>query len=140
MRQVHRVRGVHRVHRALVAATFAFAVACSGPLQLANIQVGRALNQDRSISSITTLFKPNETVYVSVQTTAAGKGAVSVKWKYGTRVIDEPSKQVNYDGPASTEFHMQNSGGFPPGDYSVDVFIDGVQVGSRTFKVDTYFK
>ena len=123
------------VRMSLAMVTLCLGVACSGPLQLANIQVGRALNQDRSISSITTLFKPNETVYVSVQTTAAGKGTVSVKWKYGTRVIDEPSKQVNYDGPASTEFHMQNSGGFPPGDYSVDVLIDGVQVGSRAFKV-----
>ena len=120
-------------------AAVLFASACSGPLELANIQVGRALNQDRSISSITTLFKPNETVYVSVQTTAAGKGTISVKWKFGNQVIDEPSKPVSYDGPASTEFHMQNSGGFPPGDYSVDVFIDGVQVGSRTFKVDTHY-
>ena len=128
------------VRTILVVSTLLFGVACSGPLELANIQVGRSLNQDRSISSITTLFKPNETVYVAVQTKAAGKGTVSVKWKYGTRVIDEPSKQVNYDGPASTEFHMQNSGGFPPGDYSVDVFIDGVQVGTRAFKVDKYFE
>lgn len=115
--------------------------ACSGgPLELANIQTGRALNQDRSISSITTLFKPNETIYVSVQTKAAGKGVVSVRWKYGSQVIDEPSKPVSYDGPASTEFHMQNSGGFPPGDYSVDVMIDGVQVGTRAFKVDRYYE
>lgn len=124
----------------LVVASLLAGVACSGPLEFANIQVGRSLNQDRSISSITTLFKPSETIYVSVQTKAAGKGTVSVKWKYGSRVIDEPSKQVDYDGPASTEFHMQNSGGFPPGDYSVEAFIDGVQVGSRTFKVDRYFE
>ncbi|HYE87406.1 MAG TPA: hypothetical protein VEA16_13685 [Vicinamibacterales bacterium] len=111
--------------------------ACSdGPLELANIQTGRALNQDRSMASITTLFKPNETIYVSVQTKAAGKGTIGVRWKYGSQVIDEPSKPVDYDGPASTEFHMQNSGGFPPGDYSVDVLIDGVQVGTRAFKVD----
>ena len=116
------------------------ASACSGPLELANIQVGRSLNQDRSVSSITTLFKPSETIYVSVQTKAAGKGTVSVKWKFGSQLIDEPSKQVDYNGPASTEFHMQNSGGFPPGDYSVDVLIDGVQVGTRAFKVDRYFE
>ena len=128
------------VRTTLAMATLLIGVACSGPLQLANIQVGRSLNQDRSISSITTLFKPNETIYVSVQTTAAGKGTVSVKWKYGNTVIDEPSKPVDYDGPASTEFHMQNSGGFPPGDYSVDVFIDGTQVGTRAFKVDRYFE
>jgi len=127
------------VRTTLALAAVVVSIGCSGPLALANIQVGRSLNQDRSISSITTLFKPNETVYVSVQTTAAGKGTISVKWKFGSHVIDEPSKKVDYDGPSSTEFHMQNSGGFPPGDYSVDVFIDGVQVGTRAFKVDAYY-
>lgn len=123
------------VRAALGVLAIVSTIACSGPLQLANIQVGRSLNQDRSIASITTLFKPSETVYVAVQTNAAGKGTISVKWKFGSQVIDEPSKPVSYDGPASTEFHLQNSGGFPPGDYSVDVFIDGVQVGTRAFKV-----
>ena len=109
--------------------------ACSGPLELTNIQVGRSLNQDGSIASITTLFKPSETVYVSVQT-GAGKGVVGLRWKFGSLVIDEPTKVVDANGPKSTEFHLQNNGGFPPGDYSVDVMIDGVQVGTRNFKVE----
>jgi len=109
---------------------------CSdAPLQLANIQTGRSLNPDRSIASITTLFKPNETIYVSIQTTGEAPGSIGVKWMYQGRVVDEPVKQVDYDGPASTEFHMQNSGGFPEGDYSVEIFINGQQVGSRSFKV-----
>jgi hypothetical protein len=111
--------------------------ACStAPLSLANIQVGRSLNPDRSIASITTLFKPSETVFVSVQTSEAGQGTVGVKWMFGTQVIDEPVKPVSYDGPASTEFHLQNSGGFPAGDYSVEIFLDGQSVGKRAFKVD----
>lgn len=110
---------------------------CSNPpLALSNIQLGRSLNPDRSIASITTLFKPSETIYVSVQTGAAGKGTVGVKWMFGTQVIDEPVKPVSYDGPASTEFHLQNSGGFPAGDYSVEIFLDGQSVGKRVFKVD----
>ena len=115
-------------------------IACSnGPLTLANIQIGRSLNQDRSVASITTLFKPNETIYVAVQTTAAGKGVISVKWKFGAKVIDEPSKPVEYNGPASTDFQLKPSGGFPPGDYSVDILIDGVQVGTRAFKVGEFY-
>jgi hypothetical protein len=105
------------------------------PLQLANIQTGRALNADRSMASITTLFKPSETIYVSVQTTGSAPGSIGVKWIYQGRVIDEPVKQVDYTGPASTEFHMQNSGGFPEGDYSVEIFINGEKVGTRAFKV-----
>jgi hypothetical protein len=112
-----------------------FTIACSGPLQLTNIQIGRSLNQDGSVASITTLFKPGETIYVAVQT-GPGKGVIGVKWKFGDKVVAEPTKAVDYNaGAKSTEFHLQNSGGFPPGDYSVDVFIDGVQVGTRAFKV-----
>ena len=124
------------IRTTLALAAVVFGMACSGgPLALANIQIGRSLNQDRSIASITTTFKPSETVYVSVQTKAAGKGTIGVRWKYGTQVVDEPTKPVDYDGPASTEFHLQNSGGFPEGDYSVDILIDGQQVGTRAFKV-----
>lgn len=120
----------------LFATVVVMTAACSdAPLQLANIQTGRALNPDRSIASITTLFKPSETIYVSVQTTGEAPGSIGVKWMYQGRVIDEPLKQVDYDGPASTEFHLQNSGGFPEGDYSVDILINGQQVGSRAFKV-----
>lgn len=120
----------------LAALAITAAAACSSPLELANIQIGRSLNQDGSVASMTTLFKPSETVYVAVQT-GAGKGVIGVRWKFGNRVVAEPTKSVDYNsGPKSTEFHLQNSGGFPPGDYSVDVLIDGVQVGTRNFKVE----
>ena len=119
----------------LVVLAITLAAACSGTLELVNIQVGRSLNQDGSVASMTTLFKPSETIYVAVQT-GAGKGVIGVRWKFGTKVVAEPTKSVDYNtGPKSTEFHLQNSGGFPPGDYSVDVLIDGVQVGTRNFKV-----
>ena len=120
----------------ILAAAVLVAAACSDdPLQLANIQTGRSLNPDRSIASITTLFKPSETIYVSVQTTGSAPGTIGVKWMYQGRVIAEPVKQVDYDGPASTEFRLQNSGGFPEGDYRVEIFINGAQVGTRAFKV-----
>ncbi len=122
--------------RACVLVIVVFAAGCSDePLQLANIQTGRSLNSDGSIASITTLFKPSETIYVSVQTTGSAPGTIGVRWMYNDRVIDEPVKQVDFTGPASTEFHMQSSGGFAEGDYTVDILINGEKVGSRAFKV-----
>lgn len=105
------------------------------PLELDTIQVGRALSADNRIGQHTITFRPDDTIYVSVLTTDTGSGTVGVKWMYGDRVISEPSKEVSYKGAAATEFHIQNSGGFPEGKYSVEAFIDGQSVGTRTFTV-----
>jgi hypothetical protein len=121
---------------AIVALATLLAAACTGPLELSEIQLGRSINADNSVGAPTTFFRPNDTVYVSIHTTARGRGTVGVRWKYRDQVIDEPSKQVSTDGTEAIEFHLQNSGGFPIGDYSVDVFIDGKQVGTKAFKVD----
>jgi hypothetical protein len=120
----------------LIAAMAVIVTACSdAPLALANIQTGRSLNQDGSIASISTQFKPNETIYVSVQTTGSAPGTIGVQWKYQGRVIDEPTKQVDPSGPVSTSFQLQNAARFPEGDYSVDIFINGQPVGTRNFRV-----
>ena len=119
----------------IVFAITVLAAACSDPLALANIQLGRSLNIDNSIAAPTTTFKPGETVYVSIHTTARGKGTIGVRWKYRDRIIDEPTKQVSTDGAKATEFHLLNASGFPVGDYSVDVLIDGQLVGTRDFNV-----
>jgi hypothetical protein len=107
------------------------------PLRVETIQLGRALNPDNSVAGHTTTFKPLDTMYVSVLTPEKGRGTIGVRWTYEGRVVGEPSKDVVYRGAAATEFHIQNSSGFPPGDYSVEVFLDGKSVGKREYRVDT---
>ena len=114
----------------------AFTISCSGgPLEVQTIQVGKSLNTDGSVATISTSFKPGDTVYCAVLTTG-GSGTIGVRWLYGSQVIDEPTKQVSLNGPGATEFHLQNSGGFPQGDYTVEVIVDGKPAGKRGFKVD----
>ena len=60
---------------------------------------------------------------------------IGVKCKFENKVVAEPTKPVDANGPKSIEFHLQNASGFPPGDCSVEVLIDGAQVGTRNFKV-----
>ena len=124
----------------LTVVAFAIGLAAAGcrsdaPLKLDTIQVGRALSSDNRIGQHTITFRPDDTIFVSVLTTDTGSGTIGVKWMFGDRVISEPSKAVSYKGAAATEFHIQNSGGFPEGKYSVEAFIDGVSVGRRNFTV-----
>jgi len=108
----------------------------NAPLKVSTIQVGRALSSDNQVGSHTTVFKPDDTMYVSVLTSDTGSGKIAVRWMFGDRLISEPSKEVSYKGAAATEFHIQNSGGFPEGKYSVEAFLDGASVGKRTFVVE----
>jgi hypothetical protein len=121
----------------LLAALLVVLVACgpSGPLSVGTIQLGRSLNPDNSVAEHATTFRRNDTVYVAVLTTAAGKGTIKVRWTYGGQVIDEPQKDVSYRDAAATSFNLVNSGGFPPGNYAVEVFVDGTSAGTRNFNV-----
>jgi hypothetical protein len=106
------------------------------PLRINTIQLGRGLNPDNTVSGHTTRFKPTDTIYVSVLTDNAGSGTLAARWTYAGRVVSEPQKDVSYRGAAATEFHIQNSGGFPAGDYRVEILLDGKSIATREFRVD----
>lgn len=122
---------------AAVLAAVVVMVGCgpTEPLTVATIQLGRSLNPDNSVAEHTTTFRRNDTVYVAVLTSAPGRGTIGVKWSYGGQVIDEPQKDVSYRDAAATSFNLVNSGGFPPGNYAVEVFVDGQSAGTRNFNV-----
>jgi hypothetical protein len=113
--------------------------ACSADkLSVTSIQLGRSLNGDKTVSSFTSRFAPTDSVYVSVLTTA-GSGTIGVRWKYGTRQVGEANKPVSYRDNAATEFRLQNADRFPPGDYTVEVFLNGQSVGVREFAVERQY-
>jgi len=110
---------------------------CGKPtLRVADIQVGRSLNADNSVREHATTFVPKDSIYVSVITAGKGTGTLSVRWTLGTRVLDEAKKQVSYTETAATDFGLKSGWGFPKGDYTAEVFLDGQSVGSRKFTVD----
>lgn len=108
----------------------------SSHLRVTEIKLGRSLNPDSTIADHTTSFAPNDTIYVSVSTAGIGSGTISVRWTYGGRVLDEPKKKVSYRDIAATDFSLRSVAGFPAGQYSAEVFLDGQSVGTRTFRVD----
>lgn len=110
---------------------------CSrGPLKVETIQMGSALNSDKSIATHVTRFKPEQTVYVAVITEGAGSGEVAARWSFGGRVISEEKRNVSYTQGGATEFHISYAGGFPPGQYKVALLVDGSEAATRDFRVE----
>ena len=121
-----------------LAAAVVAAVAltgCSQPITVDTIQLGRSLNADQSIASQTTTFKPGETVYVSALNSARGEGTISVRWYMGQQLLSEREKRVSFQGAGATEFNISSATGFPIGDYSVEVIVNGASIGTRKFNV-----
>ncbi|CAN5650643.1 hypothetical protein BH23ACI1_BH23ACI1_30670 [soil metagenome] len=44
------------------------AAACGSNVRVTGVVLGRGINMDQTVSGHTTVFKPDETIYVSVQT------------------------------------------------------------------------
>jgi hypothetical protein len=120
----------------ILAVAVVMAVGCSrGPLKFASLQLGSALNSDKSIATHVTRFNPDQTVHVAVLTDGPGSGDITARWMFGGRVINEETREVSYTQGAATEFHINYAGGFPEGEYKVEVLIDGMSVGTRDFRV-----
>jgi hypothetical protein len=105
-------------------------------LRVTTIQLGRSVNADGTVANHTTTFAADDTIYISVLTTGVGSGTIRVRWVYSGRSIGEPTKEVSYRDDAATEFHLQSATGFPPGDYTAEVFLDDQSVGTRAFRVE----
>jgi hypothetical protein len=129
-----------RTHRLIPIFVFVLSLIGCGSnrtLAVTAIQLGRTQNSDSTVSGFTTAFKPDDSIYLAVLTGGAGTATIRVRWKYGERVIDEPRKQVSYQMAAATSFRLQSPGGFPPGDYTAEVFVNDQPAGTREFKVET---
>jgi hypothetical protein len=123
---------------AIVAIVAAFSAACQprGPLKIATIQTGKSLNSDNSVGGHTTRFNAQDTIYVAVLTDGPGAGTLTARWTYVGRLVSEDSRKVSYGDSAATEFHITNSSGFPPGDYAVEILLDGKSVETRNLRVE----
>jgi hypothetical protein len=127
-------------NRPVAAIVFGAAgvVACGSQqtLRVADIQLGRSLNADNSVRESAATFKPHDNIYLSVITAGRGSGTLSVRWTLAGRVLDEPKRQVSYTDTAATDFSLQSGNGFPAGQYTAEVFLNGQSAGTRTFRIE----
>ena len=120
---------------------FSIALLCaacgpSEPLNVVGIQTGKSLNSDHSIGTHAASFHPTDPMYVSVLSNGRGKGTITVKWSLAGRELQTLTKKVSYNGQAATDFRFVAADGFPVGDYSIEVTVDGKVIETRRVKVE----
>ena len=106
-------------------------------LKVRDIEVGRAIGTDKLVTAPGRAFGPGDTIYTSVVTEgAATRATLSARWTYQGALLEETAQRIAPDGKAVSEFHVFNPAGWPPGEYRVEILLDGRVVGDRAFRVD----
>ncbi len=104
-----------------------------------SVALGTSLGGDKKVTAPTTTFTPNDTIYAVVETDGAGKATIKAVFTFvqgeKSAPVSDTTQTIEATGPAFTEFHIAKPGGWPVGDYKVDVFINGSPVGTQTFTV-----
>ena len=110
----------------------------SGPPRLAvtEVQLGRAIGLDKRIAAPAESFGPEDTVYASVVTEGQAEHVqLTARFSREGTVLAEVSQGVAPRGTAVSEFNVWKPGGLPPGEYEVEILVDGVPAGARRFTV-----
>ena len=106
---------------------------------LSAVSLGKAVGADKKVTAATEMFAKGDTIHASIDTTGAGSATVVAKWTYSkdgkTVPVKEDTATITPTGPATTEFHISKPDGWPAGDYSVEVLLDGKSVATKSFKV-----
>ncbi len=107
-------------------------------VRVSQIDMGRSLSAEKTITDYASSFKPTDTIYASVLTGGAAPTAtVKARWTYQDgQVVNESTQTISPTGDARTEFHISKPDGFPVGKYKVEVFLNGASAASKDFEVE----
>ena len=146
----------HRVPVALALGVLGIVAACSkeqraeidtaagsvesttrAALSVIDVDMGRQLAADSTISDKTDTFAATDTVYASVHTSGtAQNGSVIGRWTFEDgSVVGEQTNTVTTNGDARTVFRLGKSGNLSKGRYTLHVIIDGKEVRSKDIAV-----
>jgi hypothetical protein len=108
-------------------------------VRVTDVELGRSIDAQGRIADDagTDDFARTDTIYVSVNTEGSAAGArLTARWTFEDgQVVDESSQTLSASGPATTEFHISNPGGFPAGRYTVQIQLDGRTVETEEFTI-----
>ena len=114
--------------------------AAPSDLRVTDIDVGRSVAPDRTITDETSTFRPADNFYVAVTTEGSAASAkVEAVWTYENQRVSESEQTIQPAGPAVVTFQLPKPEGpeaaWPSGKYQVKILLNGVLAASQTFEV-----
>ena len=106
------------------------------------VDTGNAVGADLRISAPMTSFAPTDDIYAAVATStsdpaASLPGKLGAKWTHvdSNQVVHEESRDVVFAGNGVTDFQISKPGGWPTGNYQVEISLNGALVQARGFQI-----
>lgn len=105
--------------------------------RVVGVELGNALKSDNRVTQAMSSFGVNDVIYVAVMTEGnSPSAAVTARWTYEDgQPVNETTRTVVLNGPATTEFHVSKPGGWPTGNYKVEVLLNGASARTAQFDV-----
>jgi hypothetical protein len=116
----------------------ASAAPSAAAVRITDVQVGKALGADKKVSQAADAFAPKDTIFASVTTEGTAPSAtIRALWKFQDgQTVKDDSRTISPTGTAVTEFSIQKPDGWPKGNYTVEITVDGGPVSTKSFRVE----
>ena len=110
-------------------------------LAISAADLGTELGDDGRIVTVAESFKPTDTIIVAIATSNAGakpvNAQVTARWiGPDGQVFNEESRQQDFSGTQFVSFRVADPKGFKPGNYKLEVALNGSTVQMREFSVN----
>ena len=113
------------------------AVADASVIEIAEVDLGKGIQTDKTIRDETDDFAQRDSVYASVRTTGTSNSAtITARWTFEDgQVVDERTETISPTGEAHTVFFISQPSGLPKGKYALTVLLNGAEAQKKEFEV-----
>lgn len=113
----------------------------TGEFEVIEVDLGTALGSDGRIAQPSTRLASSETIHAVVHTDGrATDVAMTARWTHTRgqlgQLLDQTTQKISPEGPAVTTFRITKAGGWPAGNYRVEITTNGTMAVSKDFVVE----
>ena len=105
--------------------------------RVSDVEIGKSINEDKTIKDGTDDFGVRDTIYAAVKTEGSATGATLVaRWTYqDNQVVEEQTQTINATGDMITSFRLTKATAWPKGNYKLAILLNGTEVETEDFEI-----